>query len=110
VKNIGPTHDTFSLSKVVLVSLFLSHLFPSLFTFCVEETASPKVYHPSLNWTTRTKLKLRGSTPGAMHCTCPYKPCSYWPFVGLNLAFGFEFISYKSTKINAFFSKVPMPI
>jgi hypothetical protein len=50
-----------SLSKAALVSLFSSHLFPSLFTFCVEEAASyrrdrlsksisskPKLDHPNL--------------------------------------------------------------
>jgi hypothetical protein len=55
VKNIGLTHDIFSFP-----SLFLSHIFPSLFTFCVEEAAScrrdrlsksisskPKLDHPN---------------------------------------------------------------
>jgi hypothetical protein len=50
-----------SSSKAALVSLFPSHLFPSLFTFCVEEAAScrrdrlsksisskPKLDHPNL--------------------------------------------------------------
>jgi hypothetical protein len=46
--------------KAALVSLFFSHLFPPSSLFVLkrqppaEETASPKVYHPSLNWTIQT--------------------------------------------------------
>jgi hypothetical protein len=46
-------------SKVCLVSLFTSHLFPPFSLLMLkrqppaEETASLKVQHPSLNWTTR---------------------------------------------------------
>jgi hypothetical protein len=30
--------------------------------------------YPNLIWTTRTKIKLRGNTPRAMHWTCPELP------------------------------------
>jgi hypothetical protein len=64
-------------SKAILVFLFLSHLYPSLFTFGVEEAAScrrdrlpksisskPKLDHPNL-------AKAARQHPEAMHCTCP---------------------------------------
>jgi hypothetical protein len=65
VKNIGPIHDIFSLSKVALVFLFLSYLFRSLFTFCVEEAASCGRDHLSKNISSKPKLNHLNLTKAA---------------------------------------------
>jgi hypothetical protein len=56
VKNIGSTYDIFSLSKAALVSLFVSHLLPSLFIFSVEEAASCRRDHLSKSTSSKPKL------------------------------------------------------
>jgi hypothetical protein len=54
MKNIGPTHDIFSPSA--LISLFLSHLLSSLFTFSVEEATSSRRNHLLKSTLSKSKL------------------------------------------------------
>jgi hypothetical protein len=77
VKNIGPTHDTFSLPQKLVLFLSFPHLFPSLFTFSVEEAASSKKDCLSKNTLSMLKLdhpnlaKAARQYPEAIHCGCP---------------------------------------
>jgi hypothetical protein len=60
MKNIGSPMTLSLSSKAALVSLLLSHLFPLIFTFSIEEAAYyirdylSKSNHPRLSWTTQT--------------------------------------------------------